>query len=187
MTIIEQILLGIALAMDCFSVSLASGLQMRRFGLRCVLLMAFFFGAFQAMMPLIGWVLTMSFGSYIESVDHWIAFGLLAFIGTKMIIDHFKGEEAQTFDFIRLATIITLAVATSIDALAVGVSFTCIGLDTFTRILSPIIIIGITSFLFSVAGNAIGVFLGRRFHFPAELLGGLILIGIGVKILIEHT
>lgn len=186
LTILEQILLGLALAMDCFSVSLASGLILRRFEARPILLMALMFGLFQAMMPMIGWLATVYFGDYIQSVDHWIAFGLLAFIGVKMIIDHFKADDEKTFCPSRFSVICIMAVATSIDALAVGVSFTCMGIKTFADISLPVIIIGLTSSLLSLAGSLIGVYAGRKFRFPAELIGGIILIFIGIKVLFEH-
>lgn len=187
MSIIEQILFGLALAMDCFSVSLATGLSIRKIVPFTMLSMAFFFGLFQALMPLFGWFGTIYLGSYIEKIDHWIAFVLLCFIGTKMVIDHFKEEESSiTTSKLSISIILILSVATSIDALAVGVSFTCMGITTLTDLLPPIIIIGLTSFLMSVIGNAIGVLVGRKFHFPAELIGGLILIAIGIKVLIEH-
>ena len=182
----ELILLGIALGMDCFSVCLAIGLKQQQFVVRIMLPMAILFGAFQALMPLIGWAATVYFSGLIESVDHWIAFVLLAFIGVKMIIDGRKPAEEQTFDPSKFIVMITLAVATSIDALAVGVSFTCMGIQTFVEVLKPIIIIGITSTVMSLLGNYIGIFAGKKFHIPAEIIGGIILIFIGTKILYEH-
>lgn len=186
LTLLEQILLGLALAMDCFSVSIASGLILRRFAAKPILTMALLFGLFQALMPMIGWAATVYFGDYVQSFDHWIAFGLLAFIGVKMIIDHFKKDEEKTFIPTKFSVICFMAVATSIDALAVGVSFTCMGVQTLSDILSPVIIIGITSSLLSLVGSLIGVYVGKRFKFPAEIVGGVILICIGIKVLIEH-
>lgn len=185
MSILEIWLLAVSLAMDCFSVSITSGMILRRICWRTFLTMAFFFGLFQALMPLIGWFCASRFYHLIESYDHWIAFGLLFILGIRMIKESFKDEEHPHFDPTRMKNILTLAVATSIDALAVGISFACIGLDTFT-IFWPIFIIGIVSFVFSIGGCLIGVYFGKRVNLRAELWAGIILIGIGVKILIEH-
>ena len=184
MTIIEQLLLGLALAMDCFSVSITSGLIQKQYRMKPILLMAFLFGLFQAMMPLIGWVLSISFGEYVENIGHWIAFALLLFIGGKMIYDYFHDSDSPSFDPNKFTVIITLALATSIDALAVGVSFMCMGMTTLSSITQPLLIIGIISTLLSLLGSIIGISIGKRFKFPAELIGGLILIGIGIKILL---
>ncbi|MBO4444136.1 MAG: manganese efflux pump [Bacteroidaceae bacterium] len=186
MTLLEIILLAIALAMDCFAVSVTSGFILRKVRWRPILLMALLFGLFQGAMPCIGWAATNYFDRYIRDVDHWIAFLLLAFIGSKMLYDGFKGEEESHFNPHSLRTLVGLAVATSIDALAVGISFGCLGMNTFSSILLPVIIIGAVSSLFSLGGSFIGIFLGRKFHLPVEQIGGLILIGIGIKILIEH-
>lgn len=186
MTTIEIWLLAVALAMDCFAVSITSGFILNKVRWKPILLMAILFGFFQAMMPFIGWIGTKYFSDYIEHIDHWIAFGLLAFIGGKMFIDGFKKEEEAHFDPTHLLTVIGLAVATSIDALAVGISFTCTGMTTMQSIAFPLVAIGIVSFAFSFGGSLIGIFLGHRFHFPIEQTGGMILILIGVKILLEH-
>jgi putative Mn2+ efflux pump MntP len=188
MSFLEQIIIGFALAMDCFSVSIASGLTLKKFHIRTLLLMAFFFGLFQSMMSMIGWACGFFFAWFIEQYGHWIAFALLAFIGTKMIIDYFKSNGQGSFDPKKLTTILLLAVATSIDALAVGASFTCIGigLNHLEEIITSVIIIGIISTLMSLLGNCIGILVGRRFKFPSELIGGIILIGIGIKVLLEH-
>ncbi len=186
MTMIGQILLGLALAMDCFSVNFASGLMLKRYDIRSMTLMAVLFGLFQAMMPLIGWLCSINFKSYINPVDHWIAFALLTFIGVKMIIDQFKKEEQKEFDPTRLSVILLMSFATSIDALSVGISFTCMEMTTFASILSPIVTIGICSTVMSLVGNVIGVSLGKKFKFPAELTGGVILILIGIKVLADH-
>ena len=186
MTIIEVWLLAVALAMDCFAVSITGGFALKKVRVKPIVMMALLFGFFQAAMPLIGWVGTKYFSAYIERFDHWIAFGLLVFIGGKMFIEGMKGGEESHFDPTSRKVLIALAIATSIDALAVGISFTCIGWTAFSDILVPILIIGLVSFLFAVAGNLIGIFLGRKFHFPIEQVGGIILICIGVKILVEH-
>lgn len=181
-------LLAVALAMDCFTVSIVSGVMVRRHLLGLMLRLAVFFGVFQALMPLIGWLATNHFSEALESIDHWIAFGLLTFIGGKMIKESFKEESEHTFNPQRLSTQLLLAVATSIDALAVGISFACIGYNTLTSLLWPLIIIGIVSFTFSVTGYLLGVRFGRRIErrLKPELLGGIILLVIGVKILMSH-
>jgi putative Mn2+ efflux pump MntP len=162
--------------------------MVRRHLLGLMLRLAVFFGVFQALMPLIGWLATNHFSEALESIDHWIAFGLLTFIGGKMIKESFEEESEHTFNPQRLSTQLLLAVATSIDALAVGISFACIGYNTLTSLLWPLIIIGIVSFTFSVTGYLLGVRFGRRIErrLKPELLGGIILLVIGVKILMSH-
>lgn len=186
MSILEVWLLAVALAMDCFAVSITGGFALKKVRMKPIMMMAMLFGLFQAAMPLIGWLGTKYFSHYIEHFDHWIAFGLLAFIGIKMFIEGMKGGEEAHFDPTSLKVVIALAVATSIDALAVGISFTCVGWTAFSDILVPILIIGLVSVLFAMAGNFIGIFLGRKFHFPIEQVGGIILLFIGIKILLEH-
>lgn len=186
MTTLEIWLLAISLAMDCFTVSVTSGITMRRICWRTIFVMSFFFGLFQAVMPLLGWICTSRFYHLIESFDHWIAFGLLAFLGIRMIKENFSNEDKHSFDPTLLKVVLALAIATSIDALAVGISFAFVGMTTFSSILFPILIIGLVSFIMSVIGNLAGVYLGKRINLHMELWAGLILIGIGVKILIEH-
>ena len=147
---------------------------MRRICRRTFFVMAFLFGLFQAVMPLIGWFCASRFSHLIKDYDHWIAFGLLAFLGGRMIKEGLSNDDKCCFDPTRLKVVLTLAVATSIDALAGGISFAFVA------------IIGFTSFVLSMAGNLIGVFCGKRFNLRTELWGGLILIAIGIKILIEH-
>ena len=185
---LETLLIALALAMDCFAVSAVCGVIVRRFEGRVMLPIAIFFGLFQGLMPLIGWALTSSFSRYLEAVDHWIAFGLLAFIGGKMIADAFKAEEDRSMNPRKLRTQLLLAVATSIDALAVGISYACTGYETLSSIAVPVVVIGIVSFLMSITGFCIGAKFGDAVvrKLRPELLGGLILIGIGIKILIEH-
>ena len=184
MNLLDIILLAVALAMDCFTVSIVSGVMLSRRVIR----MAFLFGFFQAMMPLLGWLGISHFQAYMEAYDHWIAFSLLAFIGGKMIWESFGPEEEQHFNPSKLRTQLLLAVATSIDALAVGISFACTGFTMVSQLTMPLLIIGIVSLLFSI----IGYHLGRRFgsiitrRLKPELFGGIILILIGVKILITH-
>ena len=185
---LETLLIALALAMDCFAVSAVCGVIVRRFEARVMLPIAIFFGLFQGLMPLIGWALTSSFSHYLEAVDHWIAFGMLAFIGGKMIADSFKAEEDKSMNPRNLRTELLLAVATSIDALAVGISYACTGYETLASIAVPVVVIGIVSFLMSLLGFTIGVKFGDAVvrKLKPELLGGIILIGIGIKILIEH-
>lgn len=187
MSQIEILLLAVALAMDCFAVSIASGIILKRLQWSTFFTMAFFFGLFQGGMPLIGWGLARWASGYTEQWDHWIAFFLLLFLGGKMIYEHFTAtDDKQGFSPTRLVVILTLAVATSIDALAIGISFACLGITNLLSILYPITIIGITSFVFSLLGNILGATMGKRLKLHAELLGGILLIAIGIKILIEH-
>ena len=187
MNLLDIILLAVALAMDCFTVSIVSGVIMKLSSQK-LFHMAFLFGLFQAMMPLLGWLGISHFQAYMEAYDHWIAFGLLGFIGGKMIWESFGDEEDQHFNPSRLRTQLLLAVATSIDALAVGISFACTGFTDLSQLTTPLLIIGLVSLLFSL----VGYHLGRRFgktitrRIKPELLGGVILVLIGVKILITH-
>lgn len=189
MTGLEIWLLAIGLAMDCFAVSIASGIILKRIHWQPMLVMALFFGLFQAIMPFLGWMGANSFSHLIESVDHWIAFGILAILGGRMIRESFKEEECrQEFNPANIKVVLTMAVATSIDALAIGVSFAFLGITDCLSILSPICIIGFVSFVLSIAGLLFGIKCGcgiaRKLR--AELWGGIILIFIGTKILIEH-
>lgn len=184
-------MLAVALAMDCFTVSIVSGVIVRRHLWGLILRIAFLFGAFQALMPLIGWYATNHFSQQLEAIDHWIAFGLLAFIGGKMVKESLSQEDEQEHSFnpLSLRTQLLLAVATSIDALAVGISFACTGYHHIDQLIYPLVVIGIVSFLFSVMGYLLGVRFGKTFvnRLKPELLGGIILIVIGVKILMTHV
>ena len=189
MTGLEIWLLAIGLAMDCLAVSIASGIILKRIQWRPMLVMAFFFGLFQAIMPLLGWLGASTFSHLIESVDHWIAFAILAFLGGRMIKESFKEDDCcQRFNPASLKVVITMAIATSIDALAIGVSFAFLGIKSCSSILYPVGIIGFVSFLMSLIGLIFGIRFGcgiaRKLR--AELWGGIILILIGTKILIEH-
>lgn len=186
MSILEIWLLAVSLAIDCFTVSITSGIILHRIRWGIFLKMAFLFGLFQAAMPFLGWLGASRFNHLIETYDHWIAFALLAFLGIRMIREHFKDEEERSFDPTRMKVTLTLAVATSIDALAVGISFAFTGFRTLSSLLYPLTAIGIASFVISLAGSLIGVFFGKRFNLRVEIFGGLVLIGIGVKILFEH-
>lgn len=187
-------LLAVALAMDCFTVSIVSGVILSdRFRLFSkeglgVFRMAFLFGLFQALMPLIGWFATSRFSEHLEAIDHWIAFALLAFIGGKMILESFEEEKEPSFNPQQLKMQLVLAIATSIDALAVGISFACMGYHRLTQLTIPLFIIGIVSFLFSVLGYVLGARFGKSIarKLKPELLGGIILVVIGAKILMTH-
>lgn len=182
---IEIFLIGVGLAMDAFAVSICKGLTMKKVRKKYVILIALFFGGFQAFMPLLGWALGKNFEAYITSFDHWIAFILLAIIGGKMLIDGFHGdeEEEQFSEFqLDLKELLMLAIATSIDALAVGITFAFLNYP----IMECITIIGCTTFIISFVGVYIGHFFGSKYEHKAEIIGGIILIIIGLKILFEH-
>ena len=194
MNLLDIILLAVALAMDCFTVSIVSGvICSKESGVRSqekvgCLRMAFLFGFFQALMPLIGWLGISHFQSYMEAYDHWIAFALLALIGGKMIWESFGPEEQQHFNPRRLRTQLLLAIATSIDALAIGISLACTGYERLSQLTLPLVIIGVVSFLFSIVGYQLGARFGHSIahRLKPELFGGVILVGIGIKILVTH-
>ena len=181
MGILELFLIGIGLSMDAFAVAVCKGLNMREIDRKQSLLIAVFFGGFQAIMPLIGWFLGRQFEQYITSFDHWIAFILLAYIGGKMVHEAMGKEESYSGGC-SLKELFLLAIATSIDALAVGITFAFLKVEIF----SAIGIIGCTTFVLSLIGVVIGNRFGSRYKSRAELVGGVILILIGVKILLEH-
>ena len=188
MNIIDIIFLAIALAMDCFTVSIVSGVISGKWKVVPMLRMSFLFGLFQALMPLIGWLGISFFSAYLESVDHWLAFGLLAILGGKMIKESFDDDDEAHFNPCRLRTQLILSVATSIDALAVGISFGCLGYTSLSAISLPLFVIGVVSFIFAVAGHLLGIRFGKTItrRLKPELFGGLVLLAIGVKILITH-
>lgn len=188
MSLLDITFLALALAMDCFTVSIVSGVIIRKYVLSVILRMAFLFGLFQAMMPFIGWLGTSYFSHYLESVDHWIAFGLLAFLGGKMIKDSFGSEEEAHFNPSKLTSQLLFAVATSIDAVAVGISFACLGYKSVDQLAVPLAIIGVCSFVMSILGNVLGVVCGKSIvkRLKPELIGGIILLLIGFRILYEH-
>lgn len=188
MSLIDITFLTLALAMDCFTVSIVSGVIIRKYILSVILRMAVLFGLFQAMMPFIGWLGISYFSHYLESVDHWIAFGLLAFLGGKMIKDSFGSEEEAHFDPSKLTSQLLFAVATSIDALAVGISFACLGYKNIEQLTLPLIVIGVCSFVMSILGNILGVMCGKSIvkRLKPEFIGGVILLLIGFRILYEH-
>jgi putative Mn2+ efflux pump MntP len=182
MDLFTVILIAVGLAMDAFAVSIAKGIVINHNRQKTALLLGGFFGGFQMLMPAIGWLVGLSFKEIIMGADHWIAFGLLAFIGLKMIYDSTKKEKEDEETTLKLPTLLILAVATSIDALMVGLSFAFLQ----TPILEPIISIGLITFLLSISGFYFGCGLGRIFGNKIKIIGGLILIAIGLKILLDH-
>lgn len=186
MTTLEIWLTALALAMDSFTVAIAAGLILKRIKLRYFLTIAFFFGLFQALMPLLGWAGSLHFYQYIEHFDHWIAFAILIFLGIKMIRDGIRSNDEHHFDPTRLLTVFILSIGVSIDALAVGISFTCIGMESISNIAFPLIAIGITSSAMALGGCFLGSLIGNKLKFPAEPLGGIVLIILGIRILCEH-
>ena len=185
--VIELFLLGVGLSMDAFAVSVCKGLGMRKLNKKQALIIGLYFGGFQALMPFVAWLLGSQFQKYITSIDHWIAFILLGFIGGKMMIEAVREwNEEEVVDVmdapIDHKNMLVLAVATSIDALAVGITFAFLG----TPIVEAITIIGITTMVISIAGVVVGNFFGSRYKSKAEFIGGLILVLLGLKILLEH-
>ena len=181
MDLFTIILIAVGLSMDALAVSVAKGMSITSNKWKPALLLAGLFGGFQAMMPVIGWLLGLSFADLIMGVDHWIAFGLLAFIGGKMVLDGFNDKKEED-TCLTMPIALTLAVATSIDALMVGMSFAFLE----TSILLPIVIIGLITFVLSLLGFIFGSRLGNVFGSRIEIVGGIILIAIGLRILIEH-
>lgn len=183
MGIAEIMIIAIGVSMDAFAVSLCKGLSVSRLKGRHVGSVALWFGGFQALMPLVGYLLGVSFADFVSDVDHWIAFILLGIIGGNMMAESFKHEEDEADADFSVKTMSALAVATSIDALAIGVSF------AFLRValVQSVLIIGVTTAAFSAVGLMIGHFFGNRFKSKAEFAGGFILVAIGLKILVEHT
>ena len=184
---VELFLLGVGLSMDAFAVSVCNGLGMRKLDKKQALIIGLYFGGFQALMPLIGWLLGSQFQQYITSIDHWIAFILLGFIGGKMMVEAVREwNEEETVEVmdapIDHKNMFVLAVATSIDALAVGITFAFLN----TPIIEAITIIGITTMVLSIIGVIVGNFFGSRYKSKAEFIGGLILVLLGLKILLEH-
>lgn len=183
MDLLTILFMALGLSMDAVAVSISRGCMVRRLQVRHMLRMAFFFGFFQMLMPVIGWLAGLTLSRFLSRLDHWIAFGLLAFIGGRMIREARRPEacDLPVHPFHPL-TLLGLAVATSIDALAVGLSFSLLRMT----IVTPVLIIGLVTFILSflavILGNRFGAMLGRKM----EVIGGLVLIGIGVRILIQH-
>ena len=182
MGIIELILLGIGLGMDAFAVSICKGISMKKMDWKKACIIGLYFGGFQAIMPVIGYFLGSTFENIITNFDHWIAFILLAIIGGNMIKESFSKESENISSDVGFKTMIILAIATSIDALAVGITFAFLKVN----LLLAITLIGTITFILSVIGTKIGNRFGDKYKSKAELAGGIILIIIGLKILLEH-
>lgn len=183
MSIIEIALIGVGLAMDAFAVSICKGLAMRRMNYKKAIIIAAFFGVFQALMPALGYVLGTTFANKIAAIDHWIAFILLALIGANMIKEALSSDDDECQDdSLRLGDLIMLSIATSVDALAVGITFAFFNVS----LLLSVSMIGIITFIICVIGVKVGNVFGEKYKSKAELAGGLILIVMGAKILIDH-
>ncbi len=183
MSILEILLLGIGLSMDAFAVSICKGLSAKRLQTRHYLIIGAWFGGFQALMPTIGFFLGSTFEQYITAFDHWVAFALLSAIGAGMIKESLSKEESNGNDSFSFKTMLLLALATSIDALAIGITF---ALLPDVNVPLAVCLIGITTFVCSAAGLKVGNLFGLKYKAKAELAGGIILILIGLKILLEH-
>lgn len=183
MGIVELFLLAVGLSMDAFAVSVCKGLAMEKCSFKKASICGVWFGGFQALMPTIGYLLGYQFKDSITSIDHWIAFVLLAIIGGNMIKEALTGEEEEADDSIDVKTMFLMAVATSIDALAVGVTFAFL---PDTNIVAAVLFIGCITFVLSTVGAKLGNVFGARYKSKAELAGGVILVLIGLKILLEH-
>lgn len=182
MSLIELFILAVGLSMDAFAVSICKGLSMQKVTIKKYLTIGLYFGIFQAGMPILGYALGVQFKDYITSIDHWIAFILLGVIGINMIREAMNKEEDTCNDSLDTKTMLLLAIATSIDALAVGITFAFLSVD----IVPAVSFIGITTFILSMIGIKIGHIFGEKFKAKAELAGGIILILMGLKILFEH-
>lgn len=182
MSLFEILLIAIGLAMDAFAVSVCKGLSMKKLKKRKVVIVGLYFGTFQAIMPLAGYLLGTTFSELVISIDHWIAFIFLSVIGIKMISDSFKNDVEDKNEKLDFKTMIILAIATSIDALAIGITFAFFEIN----IIKAILIIGFVTFTLSSIGVIIGNKFGDKFQGKAEIIGGGILILIGLKILLEH-
>ena len=187
MGLTELFILAVGLSMDAFAVAVCKGLAMQKMNWRHAIIIGLYFGGFQAAMPSLGYILGIGFQSYIQAVDHWIAFALLTFIGGRMIWEVVRKKEdapnsASGGQKLDIKELLILAIATSIDALAVGISFAFLQV----RIVAAITLIGCTTFVLSAAGVCVGHKFGAKYEDKATLAGGIILILIGVKILLEH-
>lgn len=183
MNIVELLLIAVGLSMDAFAVSICKGLSVPKVKIKHFIITGLWFGGFQALMPAIGYLLGSTFEQYITSVDHWVAFILLGIIGANMIRESLSNEEEDTDASFGFKTMLIMAIATSIDALAIGITF---ALLPDVNIILAVVLIGVTTFLLSGAGLKIGNVFGSRFKSKAEFAGGVILILLGLKILLEH-
>lgn len=184
MSLLELFILAVGLSMDAFAVSICKGLSVKKLNVKHSIICGVWFGGFQALMPAIGFLLGIQFEKYITSFDHWIAFVLLAIIGGNMLKEAFGGEEEELDSSFSAKAMFPLAIATSIDALAVGVTFAFLNIGT--KIIPAVLFIGCTTFVFSAVGAKLGNVIGLKFKKTAEIAGGIILILIGLKILLEH-
>ncbi len=182
MDIISIVIIAIGLSMDSFAVSITNGLTIKEINLKKTFIITFSLALFQALMPLLGWFIGTGFKKYITEIDHWIAFLLLSFIGFKMIYEGIKKNGNSEKSELNFIVLIGQSIATSIDAFAVGISFAFLN----SSITIPVIIIGIVTLIISFIGLSLGKFLGMKSGRSAEIFGGLVLIGIGIKVLIEH-
>ena len=183
MGIVELVFLAVGLSMDAFAVAVCKGLSMKKSSLAASLTVGLYFGVFQAGMPLLGYFLGRPFSGFIMSYDHWIAFGLLGLIGFNMVRESMKDEDEQTLDSsLSLSAMLPMAVATSIDAMAVGISFAFLEVS----IVPAVTLIGVTTLLLSMVGVKIGNVFGLKYKSKAELAGGFVLIFLGARILLEH-
>ena len=182
MGVLELLLLSIGLGMDAFAVSVCKGISMKKMDWKKAIIIGLYFGGFQALMPVIGYYLGSAFESLITSIDHWIAFILLGIIGGKMIKDSFGDESENCNDDVSFKTMIVLAIATSIDALAVGITFVFLKVN----LILAISMIGVITFILAIVGTKVGNRFGDKYEKKAELVGGVILILLGIKILLEH-
>jgi len=178
----ELLLLAVGLAMDAFAISICKGLATPRFSLRKAAWCGLWFGGFQALMPVIGFVLGAQFQAQIVAIDHWIAFGLLAFLGGNMIYSAFADEDEEADGDMSVKTMFLMALATSIDALAIGITFAFLQVDLAVAVTA----IGVVTFAFCAVGFRLGSLVGSRFQKPSQVLGGVILVLLGTKILLEH-
>ena len=183
MSIVEMILISVGLAMDAFAVSVCKGLSMKKINIKKMFIIAIYFGLFQGGMPVIGYLLGVNFSELVSAVDHWIAFILLAFIGGKMIKESLENDSSCSNDDTSFKTMVVLAIATSIDALAVGITFAFL---KTSYIVLGFILIGVITFVLSAIGVCIGNKFGCKYKQKAELAGGIILVLLGLKILLEH-
>lgn len=183
MSIVEMILISVGLAMDAFAVSVCKGLSMKKINIKKMFIIAFYFGLFQGGMPVIGYLLGVNFSELVSAVDHWIAFILLAFIGGKMIKESLENDSSCSNDDTSFKTMVVLAIATSIDALAVGITFAFLKVN----VIKSSIIIAVITMLLTLLGVIIGNKFGKKYKHKAQFVGGFILIFIGIKIFIEHT
>ena len=183
MNFLSLLMLAVGLSMDAFAVAVCKGLALKKITFRHALIVGLWFGGFQALMPLLGYLLAAQFREAIAAYDHWIAFGLLVLIGGNMIREAiFEKEEAETDSALSFRSMLPLAIATSIDALAVGVTFAFLEV----QIIPSVTLIGVTTLILSMTGVKMGSLFGAKYEKKAEILGGVILILLGIKILLEH-